>query len=89
MSESDIDVANDRPAKEEQPTDGESRFSPPPLQFGISTLLWIMLAVGLIFGLLRWMRAPAATSLIVMAVLALSALAVVFLVAAISKVDDG
>jgi hypothetical protein len=62
--------------------------SPPPLQFGLSTLLWLMLAVGLIFGTLRWMQASTTTSLIVMAILAVSALAVVLLVAAISKVDD-
>jgi len=50
--------------------------------------LWLMLAVGLIFGTLRWMQVSVITSLIVMAVLAVSAPAVVFLVAAISKVDD-
>ena len=47
-----------------------------------------MVAVGLIFGTLRWMQVPAITSLIVMAILAVSALAVVLLVAAISKVED-
>ena len=47
-----------------------------------------MVAVGLIFGTLRWMQVSATTSLIVMAVLAVCALAVVLLVAAISKVED-
>ena len=47
-----------------------------------------MLAVGLIFGTLKWMQVPAITCLIVMGVLAVSALAVVLLVAAITKVED-
>ena len=47
-----------------------------------------MVAVGLIFSTLRWMQVPATTSLIVMAILAVSALAVVLFVAAISKVED-
>ena len=55
----------------------KQRHCPPPLQFGLSTLLWLMVAVGLIFGTLRWMQVPAATSLIVMAILAVSGLAVV------------
>ncbi|MGD0517594.1 MAG: hypothetical protein ABSA26_08675 [Thermoguttaceae bacterium] len=65
----------------------ETHHSPPPLQFGLSTLLWVMVAVGLIFGTLRWMQVSAITSFIVMAILAVSALAVVLLVAAISKVE--
>ena len=60
----------------------------PPLQFGISTLLWLMVAVGLIFGTLRWMQVSAITSIIVMVVLAVCAVVVVLLVYAISKVDD-
>jgi hypothetical protein len=71
-----------------QPVGGEARHSPPPLQFGISSLLWIMLAVALIFSTLRWLQVPPATSLIILALLAASALAVVVLVAAISKVED-
>jgi hypothetical protein len=66
----------------------ETQRSPPPLQFGLSSLLWIMLGVGLISAALRWMRVPTVASLIVMAVLAASAVAVVLLVAAISRVDD-
>jgi hypothetical protein len=61
---------------------------PPPLQFGLGSLLWLMVAVGLIFGTLRWMQVSTITSLIVMVVLAVSALAVVLLVAAITKVED-
>jgi hypothetical protein len=60
----------------------------PPLQFGLSTLLWLMVAVGVIFGTLRWMQVSTTTSLIVMALLAVSALAVVLLVVAISKIED-
>ncbi|MGD0655594.1 MAG: hypothetical protein ABSA16_14735 [Thermoguttaceae bacterium] len=88
MNEPDTDATNDRSTKDEQSTNDETRHSTPPLQFGLSTLLWLMLAVGLIFGTLRWMQVSVITSLIVMAVLAVSAPAVVFLVAAISKVDD-
>jgi hypothetical protein len=62
--------------------------APPPLQFGISTLLWLAVAVGLIFGTLKWMRVSTLTSLVIMAVLAVCGFAVVLLVAAIIKVDD-
>jgi hypothetical protein len=67
--------------------EGHQRRSP-PLQFGLGSLFWLMLAVGLIFGTLKWMQVPAITCLIVMGVLAVSALAVVLLVAAITKVED-
>jgi hypothetical protein len=60
----------------------------PPLQFGLGSLLWLMVAVGLIFGTLQWMWVSVLTSLIVMAVLGVSALAVVLLVAAIAKIED-
>jgi hypothetical protein len=59
-----------------------------PLQFGISTLLWLMVAVGVIFGTLRWMRVSAITSIVVMAILAVCGVVVVLLVYAISKVDE-
>lgn len=74
---------------EAQMTNGKSKKNhPPPLQFGLGTLLWLMVAVGVIFGTLRWIQVSTTTSLIVMAVLAVSALAVVILVAAIAKVED-
>jgi hypothetical protein len=79
---------NETGDKNDQSTLDESPPSPPPLQFGLSALLWLMVAVGLIFGTLRWMQVSTITSLIVMAVLAVSALSVVLLVAAISKVED-
>ncbi len=88
MRMQDAGEKNDQSPNDVQPTSGETRHPPPPLQFGLSSLLWIMLAVGLIFGTLRWIQVPPTTSLIIMAVLAASALAVVLLVAAISKVDD-
>ncbi len=88
MSIQDTGATNDRSANNDQSANDKTRHCPPPLQFGLSTLLWLMVAVGLIFGTLRWMQVPATTSLIVMAILAVSALAVVFLVAAISKVED-
>jgi len=79
---------SDQSTHNDRPPDAETRHRPPPLQFGLSSLLWIMLAVALIFSTLRWLQVPPATSLIVMAILAASALAVVALVAAISKVED-
>jgi hypothetical protein len=88
MSMQDTGTTNDQSTNNDQSAGDELRHSPPPLQFGISTLLWLMVAVGLIFGTLRWMQVPATTSLIVMAILAVSAFAVVLLVAAISKVED-
>ena len=88
MNMQNANATNDNSTDNEQSSQKETRHCPPPLQFGLSTLLWLMLAVGLIFGTLRWMQVPATTSLIVMAILAVSALAVVLLVAAISKVED-
>jgi len=88
MNIQDTGATNDRSANNDQSAGDEKRHCPPPLQFGLSTLLWLMVAVGLIFGTLRWMQVAAATSLIVIAILAVSGLAVVLLVAAISKVED-
>ncbi len=88
MSKQDTGATNNESANDDQSANNQTPSSPPPLQFGLSSLLWLMLAVGLIFGTLRWMQAPAITSLIVMAILAVSAVAVVLLVAAISKVED-
>ncbi len=71
-------------------TNDEKREKPPPLQFGIKTLLGLMLAVGLIFGTLRWIGASEQTSYIVMGILTVSLLAAVGLIVAISKIggDD-
>ncbi len=70
----------------QQPSESEDRT--PPLQFGLSTLLWLMVAVGLIFGSLRWLQVSTVTMLIIMVLLAVSALIVVLLVAAIAKIED-
>jgi hypothetical protein len=69
-------------------TNDEKPPKPPPLQFGIKTLLWLMVAVGLIFGTLRWIGASEQTSYIVMGILIVSLLAAVGLVVAISKIGD-
>jgi hypothetical protein len=68
--------------------DHNDQNHPPPLQFGISSLLWLMLGVGLIFGILRWLQVSVTTSLIIMGILLVGGLAVVFLAFAIAKVDD-
>jgi hypothetical protein len=61
-----------------------------PLQFGIKTLLGMMVAVGAIFGTLRWLGASEQTSYIVMGILAASFVAAIGLIVAISKIggDD-
>jgi hypothetical protein len=71
-------------------TNDEKPTQPPPLQFGIKTLLGLMLAVGLIFSTLRWVGASEQTSYIVMGILVVSLLAAVGLIVAISKIggDD-
>jgi hypothetical protein len=60
----------------------------PPLQFGIKTLLGLMVAVGLIFGTLRWVGASEQISYIVMGILFVSLLAALGLIVAISKISD-
>jgi hypothetical protein len=47
----------------------------PPLQFGLSTLLGVMVAVGLIFGTLRWLDVPAWVGYLILAILVASSLA--------------
>ena len=67
-------------------TNDEKPTNPPPLQFGIKTLLGMMVAVGLIFGTLRWIGASEQASYIVMGILTVSLLAAVGLIIAISKI---
>jgi hypothetical protein len=71
-------------------TNDEKPEKPPPLQFGIKTLLGLMVAVGVIFGTLRWIGASEQTSYIVMGILVVSLLAAVGLIVAISRIggDD-
>ena len=60
------------PTPEEEANDPASR---PPLQFGLSTLLGVMVAVSVIFGTLRWLDPPAWVGYLILAVLAASSLA--------------
>jgi hypothetical protein len=62
--------------------------NPRPFQYGISTLLTLTFLVAVLFGLLRWMGATPAQSAIVMAILTVSLLAAVALIAAIGKTSD-
>jgi hypothetical protein len=71
---------------EAQMTNDEKPEKPPPLQFGIKTLLGMMVAVGVIFGTLRWIGASEQTSFIVMGILVVSLLAAVGLIVAISRI---
>jgi hypothetical protein len=60
------------PAETEEIDEPTSR---PPLQFGLSTLLGVMVAVSVIFGVLRWLDLPAWVGYLVLAVLVASSLA--------------
>jgi hypothetical protein len=59
-----------------------------PFQYGIGTLLGLMFVVAVVFGLLRWMGASPAQCAIVLAIIIVSLLAAVALIAAISKTSD-
>ncbi len=58
-----------------------------PLQFGVAALLAIAVAVGLLFGLLRWLEVPARASYMVLAVVIVSVVAAVGLLAVIAGMD--
>lgn len=60
------------PTNPQPPKDEPSR---PPLQFGLSTLLGVTVAVALIFGVLRWLDPPAWVGYLILAVLVASSLA--------------
>lgn len=80
---------NEEYQEDQEPIDeADSDNNSHPLQFGISTLLWLTVAVALVFGTLRWLQVSTTASLIVMAVLAISTILVVILVAAISRFDE-
>ena len=80
-SSSPAEIMNDpRPT-----TNDKHSPKPPPLQFGIKTLLGMMVAVGLIFGTLRWI-ALGADRCIVLGILMVSLLAAVGLIVAIAKI---
>jgi hypothetical protein len=60
----------------------------PPLQFGLSTLLGAMVAVGLVFGLLRWLDVPPWVGYLMLAVLVASSLAGLGLAVMIARWTD-
>ncbi len=60
----------------------------PPLQFSLRTLLTLPVAVGLLFGTLRWLDVPPLASAIVLAILVVSAAAALGLLAAVAAADD-
>ncbi len=60
----------------------------PPLQFSLRALLMLPVAVGLLFGTLRWLKVPPLGSAIVLAVLVVSAAAALGLLAALAAADD-
>ncbi len=69
--------------------DSRQRPSRPPLQFGISSLLLITVAVALLFGTLRWLGASPTTGSIVLVILIVGVVLALGLVVAISAgMDD-
>ena len=77
----------------EEPTvkDARNRERPPPLQFGLRTMLVIMVVVGLVFGTLKWLGVSpeaAAMVLLIVAVSVAAALALIVAVAAAAENDD-
>ena len=68
----------------------DSRQGPsrPPLQFGISSLMLITVAVALLFGTLRWLGASTTTSAIVLVILIIGVALALGLVVAISAGTD-
>lgn len=61
---------------------------PPPLQFGLRAVLVIMVAVSLLFGVLRWLDVPPFASAIVLVILIVSVAAALGLVVAIAGAAD-
>ena len=60
----------------------------PPLQFGLRAMLWIMVAVSLLFGTLRWLDVSASASAMVLVILIVSVAAALGLVVAIAAARD-
>ena len=67
----------------------EERPRQAPLQFGLRTMLGVTAAVGLVFGVLRWLEVPARTSFIVLVVLTVSVAAALGLVVVIAASVTG
>ena len=66
----------------------QNRHRPPPLQFGLRAVLVIMVAVSLLFGILRWLDVPPFASAIVLVILIVSVAAALGLVVAIAAAAD-
>ncbi|MEE8450864.1 MAG: hypothetical protein V3R99_03085 [Thermoguttaceae bacterium] len=75
----------DRPDDSEPGQDPKRR---PPLQFSLQSLLWITVAVSLLFGTLRAFEVPPKVSAMVLGILIVSVLAALGLVVAIDHVQD-
>jgi len=60
----------------------------PPLQFGLRAVLWIMVAVSLLFGTLRWLNVSPWASAMVLVILIVSVAAALGLVVAIAAARD-
>ena len=60
----------------------------PPLQFSLRALLMLPVAVGLLFGTLRWLNVSPLASAIILAILVVSAAAALGLLAALAAADD-
>ena len=88
MQHDEARMTNDEPRLTNgQTTDDQRPSNPPPLQFGIRALLGMMVAVGLIFGTLRWIGASQQTGFLVLGILVASLLAAVGLIVAIARID--
>lgn len=75
----------------ERPEDFEPEQDPkrrPPLQFSLQSLLWITVAVSVLFGTLRAFDVPPKVSAMVLGILIVSVLAALGLVVAIDHVQD-
>jgi hypothetical protein len=59
-----------------------------PLQFGLRTLLALPVAVGLLFGTLRWLDVSPLAQSIVLVILMVSAAAALGLLVAVAAADD-
>lgn len=70
------------------PQDPNEQPSRPPLQFGIRTLLGIMVAASLLFGTLQWLGVSPLGSAMVLVILVVSVAAAVGLVIAIAGATD-
>jgi hypothetical protein len=66
----------------------EPKRQRPPLQYSLRTLLTLPVVVGLLFGTLRWLGVSPLASGIVLAILVVSAVAAIGLLATLAGADD-